>query len=810
MKIGVYVCHCGGNISEIVDVEKVAKYVDNQDDVVFAKHYSHMCSEDGQQMIINDVKEHNLDRVLVSACSPLFHGETFKNVAKQAGLNPYLIEMVNIREQCAWVHYDDLEKATEKATNLTEMGIDRIRNNNPLEEIKMDIGKSVLVIGAGIAGIQAALDLGDAGYQVHLVEKDASIGGKMAQLSRTFPTNDCAACILSPKMADVTTNKNITLHTYSEITKVDGNLGNFKVSLTHHPAFVDSESCVSCGLCAEACPVSVDDEFEWKISKRKAIYIPMDFAVPNRYLIDVENCLNQKARRKSGKTNVCRLCEKVCPQNCIDFENKPEYLELDIDAIIVTTGHDVFDAGRKPEYGYGKYENVLIAPEMERIIVKKSEGAEVRDIGKKIAFIQCVGSRDEQIGNEYCSRVCCMYATKLSQLIMHSAQVAGADKDIYVFYTDMRTFGKGYEEYYKSTQKMGVKFIRGRPSEIFKNPGSEKVNLRVEDTLNRQIIESEFDTVVLSVGLELSAGSKKIADILKIPKSTDGFLQEAHPKFRPVDTQKDGIFIAGTAQGPKDIPDSVAQASATAARVMRLLNQGSITMDPRKAFVHPELCDGCGECVSSCPYDTISMNADNIAVVDQNRCKGCGMCLSSCHSDALDLNMFTNFQLFSEVKAALKDKRESDKRIIVFADSICTYKLSDSVGNAKNKYSVDTRIIRVPSSSRVTPKLILQSFALGADAVFLGDCEKKSTPFLGSIDAVEKNIKLVKKNLEIVGISPDRVEFFQFVTVMLTKFPMLLNKMETIAKNKGTIPHEKRIKISNSLQEWLFPKNKEI
>ena len=803
MKIGVYVCHCGGNISEVVDVKKVAKEAGEQAEVVIAKDYSHMCSELGQQMIIDDIKNHKLDKVLVSACSPLFHGKTFRNAAEKGGLNPYLIEMSNIREHCAWVHYDDKAKATEKATSLTKMGIEKIRNNEPLEKIETPIGRRVLVVGGGIAGIQASLDLGDAGYDVRLVEKKGSIGGRMAQLSRTFPTNDCAACILGAKMADVPANPNIQLYTYTDIEKVEGTIGNFKVSITKQPKYVDPTKCVSCGICTAPCPVSVDDDFQWGISKRKAIYLPMDFAVPNKYLIDENNCLNIKARKRSGNTQVCGLCAKACPQDAIDFSMQPEKEEFTVDTIIVATGHDVFDATQKPEYGYGKFQNVMIAPEVERVIVQMGEGKKTRNLGKRIAFIQCVGSRDEQLGREWCSRVCCMYATKLSQLIMHSATMMGQVKDIYVFYTDMRTFGKGYEEYYKTTQQMGVKFIRGRPGEITEDPITKKVTIKVEDTLNRQIIETEFDTVVLSVGMQLSKGGEEIAKILKLPQSEDGFLQEAHPKFRPVDTNIDGIFLAGTAQGPKDIPDAVAQASATAARAMRLMSQGKIEEEPLKAFINPDMCDGCEKCVSSCPPNAISME-NGKAVINPILCKGCGMCIASCHTDAIDLKMYTSKQMLALVETALKDKKENERIILVFANDMCGYKLSDTVGTAKKIYPDASRIIKIPSTARVSPKLMLQAFSMGADAILLADCEARSTQYQGSLEAATKYVNTVKKILSNLDENPERVMLFQFATIMVPHFVKILTNLSKLSYTSKPISQENRDKIKNNLSKWLF------
>ncbi len=647
LRVGVYVCHCGGNISEVVDVKKVVSFAGEQADVVLARDNSHMCSEVGQKLVFDDIKENNLDRVVIAACSPQFHSKTFMRTIENAGLSPYVFEMANIREQCAWPHFDFPEEATEKAKDLVNMAIAKVRLDETLKKKTMPIGKRVLVIGAGIAGIQASLDLGDAGFEVYLVEKGPSIGGKMAQLSRTFPTEDCAACILSPKMADVPANPNIELFTLSEIESIDGYLGNFEVTVVKKPRYVDVDKCVSCGICEEKCPIKVPDEFEQGLIRRKAIYIPSSFAVPYKNLIDEAAC----ARLKKGG-DACGLCEEFCDQDAIDFNQKPEKVKLTVDTIIVATGYDIFDATEKKVYGFKKYDNVVTALDLERMIVHAAEGAPIRDLGKKIAFIQCVGSRDEQVGNEYCSRICCMYATKLSQLVKRS----DPQRDVYIFYTDLRAYGKGFEEYYKRAQREGIKFIRGRVAEAIENSQNGKILLKVEDTLSRQIIESEFDLVVLSVGMRPNEATKKIAEMLKISKSPDGFLQEAHPKFRPVDTLLEGVFLAGTVQGPKDIPDAVAQASGASSRAIRLMNMGEYEAEPITAFVDVDMCSGCATCISVCPYDAIKMISENgkrYAEVNEILCKGCGSCSGTCPTGASQQNHFKISQLRAMVSAAL-------------------------------------------------------------------------------------------------------------------------------------------------------------
>ena len=781
VRVGVYVCHCGGNISEVVDVEKVARAAGEEHDVVVARDYTHMCSDLGQRLIADDIKEHDLEAIVVAACSPQFQGGTFMRVLETSGLNPHVLEMANIREHCSWVHGDDPEAATAKAESLTKMAIGKARLDEPLEKRTMPIGKRALVIGGGIAGIQSALDLGDAGFHVHLVEKTASIGGKMAQLSRTFPTEDCSACILSPKMADVPANPNIDLMTYTEVEKIDGYLGAFEVTVVKRPRYVDPQKCSACGLCEDTCPVSVPDEYEVGLTSRKAIYVPFGFAVPNTNVIDESVCL-----RLTRGGDVCGLCMKACPQDAISFDDKPERETFTVDVIVVATGYETFDAAEKAVYGYGRFENVVTALQMERMIVHAAEGAPIRPIKGRVAFIQCVGSRDEQVGNEYCSRVCCMYASKLSQLLKRS----DPSRDVYVFYTDLRAFGKGFEEYYKRAQEAGVKFVRGRPAEFTEDPVTKKVTIKVEDTLSRKLIESEFDLVVLSVGMVPNPGTAKIAEMLKLTESPDGFLQEAHPKFRPVDTLTEGVFLAGTVQGPKDIPDTVAQASAAAARAIRLMNQGEYALSPVVAFVREDACDGCGACVDACPAEAIRIEG-KLASISESACTGCGACLASCPKDALDLKGYTNDQLEAEVEAALEDA-EPGTVVLVFADDMTGYRLADNVGTSRLPYASDSRIIGVPSGSRVTPKLALRALALGAGGVLVADSEEKSTPYVGSTRAMRAHAAETKRILEEEGVDPERVRSVEFVTVMLAKFAGQIDEMCALVRSLGPIPQEKR------------------
>jgi heterodisulfide reductase subunit A len=791
-RTGVYVCHCGGNISETVDIQRVVEHAGKQDEVILVRDHEHMCSETGQSLVVSDIKEHRLDRVVIAACSPQFQGPTFKTAMEKAGLSPYVLEMANIREQCAWPHFHSPEEATAKAVELITMAIAKARLDEPLEKITFPIGRRVLVIGGGIAGIQASLDLGDAGFDVHLVEKAPSIGGKMMQLSRTFPTEDCAACILSPKMADVAANPNIHLMAYSEIENIAGYLGHYDVTVRKKPTYVDPDKCTCCGDCLDVCPMVVPHELEEGLLSRKAIYLPSPIAVPHSYVLDIDACL--------GLLPItCGKCKDACDPGAVDFDAVPQEVNFTVDTIIVATGYDIFDATEKAVYGFGKFENVVTALDMERMIVHSAEGNPMRPMGKKIAFIQCVGSRDEQVGNEGCSRICCMYAAKLSQLLKRS----DPSRDVDVFYTDLRAYGKGFEEYYKRAQGDGVKFIRGRPAELTEDRKTKKITLKAEDTLTRNIIESEFDLVVLSVGLRPNQATEKIANMLRLAKSPDGFLQEAHPKFRPVDTLSDGVFLAGTVQGPKDIPDTVAQASAASSRAIRLMNKGEYDVDPVIAFVHTDVCDGCGLCLGRCPSQAISITS-NVAEINQALCKGCGSAIASCPKDALDLHCYTNDQMFAQVEAALDGKKEGDVRILVFADEMTGYRLADNVGTAKMPYSLDARIIRIPSCSRVTPKLMLRALGFGADGILLCESEEKSNPYPDSVKTIASHVSLAKNILKDCEIHPDRIRLVQFVTVMLAGFVNTINGLSDFARKAGPIPAGELERLKENLHRDLF------
>ncbi|MHC1582682.1 MAG: 4Fe-4S dicluster domain-containing protein [Candidatus Syntropharchaeia archaeon] len=638
--IGVYICHCGINIAATVDVEKVREFAASLPNVKIARDYQYMCSDPGQELIKKDIKELGLKKVVVASCSPRMHEPTFRGVVQEAGLNPFCFEQANIREHCSWVHHDR-EKATKKAMDLVKSAVAKATLLEPLEEREVGVIPATLVIGGGIAGIQAALDIADAGFKVYLVEKEPSIGGRVAQIEKLFPTMDTASSVLEPKMKTVGEHPNIELLTSSEVIEVGGYIGNFTAKIRKKARYVDVEKCTACGKCEEVCPSKVPDEFNLGKKERSAIYLPFSYAFPFAYVIDRENCAEG-----------CTKCADVCDEKAINFDDSDEEIEVGIGSIVVATGYDPFDAKLKEEYGYGLYDEVITGLELERMLSESGPtGGEIVINGKtpkKIAFIQCVGSRDKNVGNEYCSRVCCMYTAKQARMIKEKIP----DAQVTVCYMDVRAFGKGYEEFYEETQKSGILYMRGNVSEIYKKNGN--LVIRAEDTLLGEPYEEEFDMVVLATGLVARENTRDIGNLLKISRSADGFFLEAHPKLRPVDTATDGVYLAGCCQGPKDITDTIAQANGTAARACIPLFAGKVRIEPTTSSIDEEICSGCRMCEKVCAYGALVFDEERgIMTVNEVVCKGCGSCGTTCPSGAASMKHFRDGQIFAQIEVVV-------------------------------------------------------------------------------------------------------------------------------------------------------------
>ena len=648
-RIGLFVCHCGVNIASVVDVERVARELQDYPGVALSVDYMYMCSDPGQQMIIDKIKEKHLDGVIIAACSPTLHEKTFQEAARLAGLNPYQIEIANIREQDSWVH-SDIERATRKAIKIVKASVAKALLNENLEPIKVPVNKKALVIGGGISGLQAALDIADHGHEVLLVEKAPSIGGKMIQLSETFPTLDCSQCILTPKMVDVSRHPRIKLLTYHEVDAVSGYVGNFKVRIRKKARYVDENLCNLCGECEKVCPQIVPDEFNMGLSFRKAIYMPFPQAVPGTYTLDAEHCLGLNPVR-------CGKCKDVCEKKAIDYDMKEEVFEEEVGAIVVATGYDLYAMQALEEYGGEKYEDVITSLEFERILSASGPtGGVVRrpsdgKIPKSVVFIQCCGSRDTEKHNPYCSKICCMYTAKHAMLYKHRVH----DGQAMVFYIDVRTGGKAFDEFYqRAVEEEKVLYIRGKVSKIFKE--GDKLIVWGVDTLTGKKVEVEADLVVLAMAMVKAEGVEDLLKKLNIAADLHGFLSEAHPKLRPVESLNAGFYLAGCAHGPKDIPEAVAQASAAASKVGGLFAQKELLHEPTVVPVNDELCSGCGICITVCPYSARSLDpVRHVAVVNEALCEGCGACAAACPSGAAQQRNQTDEQIFSMLTAMLRE-----------------------------------------------------------------------------------------------------------------------------------------------------------
>jgi heterodisulfide reductase subunit A2 len=746
LRVGVFVCHCGLNIAGTVDVHAVADYAKSLPDVVFVKENRYTCADPGQEEIRKAIKQNKLNRVVVAACSPRMHEPTFRRTVAEAGLNSFLYEMANIREFSSWCHQNKPEEATERAKDAVKMAVAKVRLMQPLQTLEVPVTNKALIVGGGIAGINAALDLAEQGFKVYMLENGQSIGGHMAALDKTFPTLDCSICIEGPKMVDCARHPNITIFSNSDLVKVDGYIGNFRVKIRKNPRYVISEKCTGCGECKDACPIEYPNEWDCNLGTRKAISVPFDQAVPLIYAINRDYCIE------------CFKCTDACGERkAIDFDQKPEEVDIEVGAIIVSTGFDVYEPYDMPLLGYGKYPNVVTSMEFERLIlaagptggkvIRQSDGQKPH----RIAFIQCVGSRDKS-KYPYCCNFGCMYTLK------HVVQLKEKYKqevEVYVFYIDIRSPGKGYEEFYDRARESGVNFIRGRVSRIEEDPKTHNLTVCSENSLLGQPIEVDVDMVVLATAAIPKKGSDELARILNISRGQDGFFMEAHPKLKPMDAPTDGVFFAGACAGLKDIPYSVSQGSGAASRAATVISKPKWKIEPIISSVDQTKCIKCGICVDKCPYGAIKQEKGKPANIITASCHGCGTCVAECPSNAITQMHFTDAQIMEQIHAALQDKPE--EKILAFLCNWCSYAGADLAGISRLEYPSSVRVIRVMCSGRVSNKFIFEALRLGAGAVMIGACHLPyDCHYINGNYRMKERTDILKPMLVKLGMSPER------------------------------------------------------
>lgn len=802
--MGVFLCDCGGEISSTIDMSQLAESASNLKGVKFVKRHSFLCGDEGKSLIKTAIED-GVDGIVVAACSPKLYETTFRKSLSDSGLNPHLLEMVNIREQCAWPHSNDFQGANEKAKRMVAAGIEKAKKITAVESKEFQIHRSALVIGAGVAGLQAAMDIAEFGFEVHLIEKAPIIGGNALKLGLAFPTDDGSFCISSPWFlpgirkcfyrANLPQHPNLKIHTLSEISGFKGSFGNFEVNIISHPRGVSENLCINCGKCVKVCPVDVDDEMNYCLNSHKAIYLPYPNSAPPVYVIDWEKCTR------------CGKCVEVCPTNAVNLENKVKESTLKVGAIAVATGFQEYDPSGIKRYNYGLKGNVMTQLQLARILdpFGPTAGKLVRPSDSKapksIVMIQCVGSRDVNT-NPYCSKVCCMIALK------HAIQIKeeyAPDAEVYVCYMDIRAPGKGYENYFSRAREAGVTFIRGKPSKVLKDPKSGNLRVEVEDTLLNMPLRLEADMVVFSVAMVPTKSSQKLADTLGIEVGPDGFVKELYPKLRPVETSVKGIYVCGAAQAPKDIPESITQAEAIAFRIIRDLSMERLEKDMDIAFVNEDDCDGCKVCVDVCPFDAIQMvdvktegsESKSVARINEVRCDRCGSCASRCPTGAIQLARYSDELVLSQLSELLSgDRNLMSPKVIAFCCDECGYATVDLAGMSRENYSTSVLPVRVPCLGWVSLYQIFKALELGADGVLLVGCMPEQCQHLKGVEYAEQTMRFAKDILDEIGLGSSRIKMVNVCAANPKAFSSAAQSLVNELKGFKPIPKTQKESVS--------------
>ncbi|TFG99413.1 hydrogenase iron-sulfur subunit [Candidatus Thorarchaeota archaeon] len=747
-RVAVFLCKCGSNIAGPIDIEDLKGRVESRG-VAVVEINDHLCSDHGVQELTTAIKKSGADRVVIAGCTPLLHTELFNDAVRKAGIDPGHLHIANIREQCSWVHSDDREAATSKAATIIDIGLAEVGLSNPTKTFEMPVVQRALVIGGGVAGVNAALELADQGIETVLVEKDAFLGGHMAKIDKLFPTFDCSICILGPMMAKVADHTNIRMLTLTDIEEIRGSTGRYTVKLKQHPRYVSTELCTGCNRCVEVCPVDVVDEYNYGIGTRKAIVRHSLDAVPIAPYIDMNNCVG------------CQSCSGVCEAKAIQYDDCEKTEIIEVGAIIVATGFTPFDPTVIEELGYGENPDVITSLELERLInptgptkgrlIKPSDGSTPH----KVVFINCVGSRTMRFNRPYCSRACC--AAGVKQSIQVKEQLP--DSEIYIFYSDLRTVGKGHEELgVRAADEYGIQFIRGSVGEVVYDPVKNKTYIRAEDTLLRRLLELEVDLVVLMVGMDPAPSNQHLSNLLRIPLDENGFFLEQHPKLNLSGTVSKGIFLAGVSQAPKDISDTVAHAGLAASKVKTLLIRNTITTDLSVPTLDQDLCITCLQCQQVCTPNAIRSTNGEKPVINQAACRGCGACVAACPTGALDLPSLTTEQLLEATKSAVRFSH-SKPVVVGYLCRWCAYAAADRAGMTRLTYPANIIPIQVPCTGRLDTEILLTAFEEGADGVAVIGCHVQDCHFRsGALHAQERteNLRMV---LEAAGIDGRRLYF---------------------------------------------------
>ncbi len=796
-KVGVFLSDCGGQIAKILDFEALTSFLKTVNGVALVARSSEFWRGQGLQAIVDAVKGKKINRVVVAESIPKISEIAIAKAVEEAGLNPYLVEVLDIKDHCAWPHRDTPAEATEKAKAMLLAAIEKAKLLEPIEKAEFPAVKSVLVIGGGIAGMQAAEDLADMGFQVYLVEKEPFLGGLAAKAVRFFPTDDCAICIQSPltdlKTVTQTSRKcvyrsgfseipNLNVLTNSKVVKVEGVPGNFKVTVKREPRYVNEKKCVACDLCTSVCPVEVPDEYNAKLKTRKAIYINQPLVYPPVYAIDAEAC----------KFHECAKCVEVCPTKAIELDQKTEHLTLNVGSVIVATGFREYDPSVIKEYHYGEYPDVVTHLELARMldafgptngrIVRPSDGKPA----KHIVFIQCVGSRDRR-WNPYCSSICCMISLKHATLIKSTF----SDTDVTICYIDIRTTGREHEYYYERAREMGVKFVKGRPAEIVHDPATNTLVVEVEDELLRRLLELEADLVVLATAMVPSEDAKELAEILGIDLDQDGFFKEYNAKLRPTEAKRRGIFLCGGATFPKDAPTTSLHAHSAAVKAAKFLMNGKIVKDLKVAVVNEDYCGDCEFCPVTCPYGAITLEPKGdghfVARISELLCEGCGVCVGTCPVGAIELRHLKPNQISAQMKALLSINGTSKPLVLAISCSECGNAAIDSSGMAMMSYPANIRVLRVPCTGIVQVQHILEAFKTGAQGVMVVGCKPDGCHYEVGSQKTQKKVELAKTLLKAYGIEPERLEMFNLVYIEGDKFAEAARMMTERVEKLGIL-----------------------